>query len=282
MRSSFLPGKAGPVTRTSITSTRNPQLKAVRRLRRSRIREREGVFIAEGRRQLECALAAGVRVRQVYAAPSLYLGAGDAALVRRAALCGAEIVELGAGAFESITGQARPDGIVAVVERPHTDLDRLPTHSLLLVAAGIERPGNLGTIIRTAESAGAAGIVVCDPVTDVFHPETVRGSVGTVFNLPLAQAGSADTLRWLARHRLRVVVATPDGERPLWSADYTAGGLAIVIGGERYGVDDQWVAAAHETVSIPMLGRGDSLNVAVAAGVVLFEAVRQRSTNRIG
>ena len=270
------------MTRTSITSTRNPQLKAVRRLRRSSVREREGVFLAEGSRQLECALAAGARVMCVYAAPSLYLGAGDDALVRRAALRGAEIVELGAGAFKSITGQIRPDGIVAVVERPRMDLERLPTRSLLLIATGIERPGNLGTIIRTAESAGAAGLVVCDPVTDVFHPETVRGSVGTVFNLPLAQAESADTLVWLSRHGLRVVVATPDGDRPLWSADYSARGLAVVVGGERYGVDPAWLAAADETVSIPMLGRADSLNVAVAAGVVLFEAARQRSTNRIG
>ena len=265
------------MTRTSITSTHNPQLKAVRRLRHGSVREREGVFLAEGRRQLECALAAGARVRRVYASPSLYLGDGDTELVRLAARRGAEIVELGRSAFESITGQIRPDGIAAVVERPRTSLDRLSTNGLLLVATGIERPGNLGAIVRTAEAAGAAGIVVCDPVTDVFHPETVRGSVGTIFGLTVAEATRAQTLDWIRGNRLCLVVATPDGKQEIWNGDYCAPGCAVVVGGERYGVDAEWVAAADETVRIPMSGCADSLNVAVAAGVVLFEAVRQRS-----
>jgi TrmH family RNA methyltransferase len=255
MRSSFPPRKAGPVTRTSITSTRNPQLKAVRRLRRSRVRDREGVFIAEGRRQLESALDAGARITCVYAAPSLYLGDGDDALVRRAVSRGARIVELGADAFRSITSQVRPDGIVAVVERP-------------------------GTIVRTAEAAGAGGLVACDAGTDVFHPEAVRGSVGTVFDLPLARASCGETLAWAAEQRLRVIVATPGGDRPVWEADYSASGLAVVVGGERYGVDAAWIGAADQTVRIPMWGRADSLNVAVAAGIVLFEAARQRAMSR--
>jgi TrmH family RNA methyltransferase len=268
------------VARTSITSTRNPQLKAVRRLRRSRARDREGAFLAEGRRQLESALDAGARITCVYAAPSLYLGDGDDALVRRAASRGARIVELGADAFRSITSQVRPDGIVAVVERPGTGLDAIPPRSLVLVASGIERPGNLGTIVRTAEAAGAGGLVACDAATDVFHPEAVRGSVGAVFDLPLARASRDETLAWVREQGMRVVVATPDGERPVWEVDYSGSGLAVVVGGERYGVDPAWLAAADETVCIPMSGRADSLNVAVAAGIVLFEAARQRATSR--
>ena len=277
MRSSFPPGKAGPVARTPITSTRNPKLKEVRRLRRSGARQAEGTFLAEGRRQLECALAAGARVVDVYAAPELFLGADDRALVARAARRGARVVELGAGAFRSITSQIRPDGIAAVVERPKTGLERLQERSLLLVASGIERPGNLGTIVRTAEAAGAAGVLVCDTPTDVFHPQAVRGSVGAIFNLPLATASRGEALAWMLDHDVRVVVATPDGERPVWSGDYSAPGLAIVVGGERYGVDRGWIEAADETVRIPMSGRADSLNVAVAAGIVLFEAARQRA-----
>lgn len=266
------------MARTPITSTRNPKLKAVRRLRRSRAREAEGTFLAEGRRQLECALAAGARVVDVYAAPELFLGADDRALVARAARRGARVVELGGGAFRSITSQIRPDGIAAVVERPKTGLERLQTRSLLLVASGIERPGNLGTIVRTAEAAGAAGVVVCDTPTDVFHPEAVRGSVGTVFNLPLATASRGEALAWMLDHDVRVVVATPDGERSVWSGDYSSPALAVVVGGERYGVDRAWIEAADETVGIPMSGGADSLNVAVAAGIVLFEAARQRAT----
>jgi TrmH family RNA methyltransferase len=280
VRWSFPPGKAGSVTRPFITSTRNPQLKAVRRLRRSRGRVAEGTFLAEGRRQLECALAAGARVLDVYAAPELFLRGDDHALVARAARTGARIVELGAEAYRSISSQVRADGIAAVVERPRTGLDALPARSLLLVATGIERPGNLGAIVRTAEAAGAGGLVVCDAPTDVFHPEVVRGSVGTIFGLPLAAASRADALAWLRARGVRVVVATPDGERPMWSGDYSAPGLAVVVGGERYGVDPEWIAAADETVHIPMSGRADSLNVAVAAGIVLFEAARQRATER--
>jgi TrmH family RNA methyltransferase len=266
------------VTRPPITSTRNPRLKAVRRLRRSRARAAEGTFLAEGRRQLECALAAGARIVDVYAAPELFLGADDHALVAWAARSGARVVELGADAFRSITSQVRADGIAAVVERPRTGLDRLPDRSLLLVASGIERPGNLGTIVRTAEASGAGGLVVCDAPTDPFHPETVRGSVGRVFSLPLATSSRADTLPWLRARGDRVVVATPDGERSVWDGDYSAPGLAVVVGGERHGVGPEWIAAATETVRIPMSGGADSLNVAVAAGVVLFEAARQRAT----
>jgi RNA methyltransferase, TrmH family len=116
--------------------------------------------------------------------------------------------------------------------------------------------------------------------TDVFHPETVRGSLGTIFDLRLARATTSETLAWLRRHRVRVVCATPDGDRPLWRADYRAPALALVVGGERYGLGREWLAAADETVQIPMLGRADSHNVAVAAGIVLFEAVKQRSTSR--
>jgi TrmH family RNA methyltransferase len=234
-------------------------------------------LLAEGRRQLEAALAAGVRISRVYAAPSLYLGRSDEAVVRAAARRGARIVELGADAFESISSQVRPDGIAAVVERPPTGLERLPASSFLLLATGIERPGNLGTIVRTAEASGAHGLVVCDAQTDLFHSETVRGSVGTIFSLPLAEASRVEALSWIREQGIRVVAATPDGERSVWEGDYTAAGLVLVVGGERYGVDADWIAAADETVRIPMSGRADSLNVAVAAGVVLFEVARQRA-----
>jgi len=266
------------VTRVPIISTRNPQLKAVRLLRHGRARGGDTLVLAEGRRQLERALAAGLRVTHVYAAPGLFLGPGDEALVRAAELRGARIVELGVDAFRSIAGRARPDGIAAVVERPRVTLDDLPPEGLIAVAAGIERPGNLGAVVRTAEAAGAAALVACDAATDPFHPESVRGSIGTVFTLPVACASGADTRAWARDHGVRLVVTTPDGDRPVWGADFAAPGTAVVVGGERYGVGAAWLAAADETVRIPMAGSADSLNVAVAAGIVLFEVARTRRT----
>jgi RNA methyltransferase, TrmH family len=261
--------------RLLITSTSNDRLKAVRRLRRRRER---GVFLVEGHRQLREALAAGAGVREVFAAPELFLGDHDAALVTLAERRGARVVVLGAEAFRSISSRVRADGIVAVVERWPTQLRclRLPAEPLLAVAQGVERPGNLGTIVRTAAAAGADALIVCDAPTDMFHPDAVRGSVGTLFHLPVAQAATDRALPWLAEHGVRLVVATPDGARTHWEVDY-GGPTAVVVGSERHGVDAAWREAADESVVIPMAGIADSINVAVAAGVVLFEAARRRS-----
>jgi TrmH family RNA methyltransferase len=250
-----------------ITSTANARLKDVRRLRR----RRGDVFLVEGGRAVRAALAAGAGVREIYAAPELFIGSADERLLARARV---PVVELGAEAFRSISTGARPDGLAALVARwrtPPAALDRTP---LVLVADGIERPGNLGTIVRTA-AAAAAALLACEASTDLFHPDVVRGSVGTLFAVPLAQARRADALAW-ARDR-RVIAATPDGDVPYWECDYR-GNVAIVVGGERSGVAAEWVEAADVRVAIPMAGAADSLNVAVAAGIVLFEAVRQRVT----
>ena len=261
--------------RISITSTSNDRLKAVRRLRR---RGDRTMLLVEGHRQLRSALEAGAPIREVYAAPGLFLGTSDVELVALAERCGARIHELSDSAFASISGQVRPDGLVAMVERRTTGLVDLPLPScpLFVVAESIERPGNLGTIVRTAGAAGADALIVSDARTDVFHPEAVRGSVGMVFSVALAETTTDVARAWLREHGIRVVVATPDGGRPHWEGDYGCG-TAIVLGNERYGVGEAWLEAADETVRIPMPGPADSLNVAVAAGIVLFEAARQRA-----
>lgn len=264
--------------RSIITSSANDRLKAVRRLARRRDRT---VFVLEGHRQLERALAAGAMLRTLYAAPELFLGPRDAELVRSAERAGVDVVELGAGAFRSISTGPRPDGLLAVAERWPTALGSLPVgrSPLLLVGQGIERPGNLGTMVRTACSSGATGLLACDSATDVFHPDTVRGAVGTLFHLPVAECTTADALPWLREHGVGIVVATPAAGRAYWEADLT-GPVAVVVGSERHGVSAAWLAAADRIVSIPMPGPSDSLNVAVAAGIVVFEAVRQRSVRR--
>ena len=261
--------------RTRITSTSNERLKAVRRLRR----RRRDVFVVEGHRQLRAALDAGAAVRDVYAAPELYLGELDERLVAEASARGARVCELSRAAFDSISGDVRPDGLLAVVGRWPTTLDRLPLSAdgLIVVAEGVERPGNLGAIVRTACAARADALLVCDGGTDIFHTEVVRGSVGTLFHLPLAEASTAEAVARLRSLPTRIIVATPDAGCPFWAADYT-GATAIVLGSERHGVSDRWLEVSDSAVAIPMGGAADSLNVAVAAGIVLFEAARQRGT----
>lgn len=214
----------------------------------------------------------------MYAASELFLGPADAELVAQAERAGARVIELSPTAFRSISRQVRPDGLLALAERWPTRLPALnPGASpLVLVAEGVERPGNLGAIVRTACSAGATALVACDTPTDLFHPETVRASVGTLFHLPIARCRSSDALPWLRKHGVAVVVATPAGAHACWELDYT-GPVALVVGSERHGVTERWLRAADATVTIPMPGPSDSLNVVVAAGVVLFEAVRQRT-----
>ena len=256
--------------RTFITSSSNPRLKTIRRLRRGR----DGAFLVEGFRQVSCALEAGVRIRELLLARELWLGTNEAELGR----AGCDVLELSARSFESISSHVRPDGVAAVVERWSTSLGvlRLPRDPLVLVAEAVERPGNLGTIVRSACAAGADALVVADGGTDLFHPETVRGSVGTLFRLPLAQCTTAEAIAWLRAQNLRVVVATPHADETCWEADL-AQATAIVVGNERYGVSRAWLDTADDTVTVPMPGPADSLNVAVAAGVVLFEAARQRA-----
>jgi TrmH family RNA methyltransferase len=254
--------------RPVITSSANPRLKELRRLRR---RSRHDVFLVEGHRQVAAALEAGARVRELYFARELFLGPRDAALISLAKRRGALVHELGADAFESINGQVRPDGMLAVVERWAIGLEdlELAPRPLLLVAEALERPGNLGTILRTACAAGADALVVADAVTDPFHPETVRGSAGTIFRLQLAKSSTRAAIAWLRAHDIRVVVATPHATHSYKDADLRG---AIVVGSERHGVSEAWLEAADGQVRIPMAGPADSLNVAVAAGVLLCEA----------
>jgi len=250
------------------------RLKAVRRLARAGSRE---VIVAEGGRALRAALDARLHVRELFVAPELFVGAGDRAHVAEAERRGTRVVEVGADAFRTLAHNVRPDGLLSLVARPPTGLSRLRLRpdALVVVAAGIERPGNLGTIVRTACAVGADALVVADPCTDPFHRDVVRGSVATIFRVPVAATTGERAIAWLREHGLRVLATMPGAATPYWEARYD-GRVAIVLGAERTGLSDDWLRAADQRVAIPMPGPADSLNVAVAAGVVLCEAARRR------
>lgn len=261
-----------------ITSVSNPRVKGLVRLRERRHRDESGLFLVEGYRELDRALDAGVDIGEIYACPGLFLGGNEPRLIERAVAAGAELVELAEAPFRKVSYRDRPEGLVAVARRFDTGLGRLEPHgdSLVLVVEAIEKPGNLGTMLRTADAAGVGAVVVCDPTTDPFNPNVVRSSLGTLFTVPLAVATTADTVAALRSRGIRAIATTPATSRLHWEADYR-GGVAVVVGSEQYGLSDAWLAAADERVRIPMSGSADSLNAAMAAGVVLFEAVRQRS-----
>ena len=262
-----------------ITSVSNPQIKDLVRLRDRRHRDRSGTFIVEGYRAISRASDAGVAFERLYVCPELFLGPNEDALIARVAETGAPVIEVSAEPFRKAAYRDRPEGLLAVARQFDTSIDALdlPAEPMLLVVEAIEKPGNLGTMLRTADAAGCDAVIVCDPTTDPFNPNVVRASTGMLFVVPLAVASTDATIEWLRRHGITTFATTPDTETLHTDADLS-GGVAIVVGTEQYGLSDTWLEQADHRIRIPMAGAADSLNAAMAAGVTLFEAVRQRSS----
>lgn len=260
-----------------ISSLQNPRVKELVRLRDRRPRDEAGVFLVEGYREILRALDRGVNLRELYFAPDWFLGANEPALLARAEAAGAKLFELTREAFAKIAYRERPDGLLAVAPQWRRRLEdlALPAAPLLLVVEAIEKPGNLGTILRGADAAGCHAVIVCDPVTDIFNPNVVRASTGVLFSVPLVVEESARVRAWLRERGVRAVATTPAATTDYSAADLR-GPLAIVMGSEQYGLSDFWLKEADLPVRIPMAGQADSLNVAMAAIITLFEAVRQR------
>lgn len=268
----------GPVAPPEkISSLQNPRVKQLVKLRDRRPRDEAGVFLIEGYREIRRALEKAVRLQELYFAPDWFLGENERALLAQAEAAGAQLFELSRDAFAKVAYRERPDGLLAVApqwRRTLADL-ALPAEPFVLVVEAIEKPGNLGTILRSADAAGCHAVIVCDPVTDIFNPNVVRASTGVLFAVPLVVAESAAVCAWLRASRIRIVVTTPAAATIYSQADLR-GPLAVVMGSEQYGLSEFWLQAADLPVRIPMAGQADSLNVAMATIITLFEAVRQR------
>lgn len=261
-----------------ITSQANSHIKELVRLRKRRERDASGTFIVEGYRELLRAADAGIEVETLYVAPDLFVGGNEQALIERFRDRAVRVVETDAAPFQKASYRDRPEGLLAVAHQFPTGLETIPFEGnpLILVAEAIEKPGNLGTMLRTAEAAGLSGVIVADPTTDPFNPNVVRASLGTLFSLPLAVDETGVTIDRLRAEGVAIVATTPEGATPHHQVDFTVP-TAIIVGSEQYGLTDSWLSAADVTTVIPMPGSVDSLNAAMAAGIVVFEALRQRS-----
>jgi len=261
-----------------ITSLQNPRVKQLVKLRNRRERDEAGVFLVEGYREILRALDSGARPRELYVSEDWFLGENEGALIARATGAGAGVFEMSKEAFAKVAYRERPDGLLAVVPQWRTRLDDLALgeRPFLLVVEAIEKPGNLGTILRSADAAGVDAVIVCDPVTDLFNPNVVRSSTGVLFAVPVVIASSEAVRAWLRTKGVRAIATTPAAEA-LYTATDLTGPLAIVMGSEQYGLSDFWLREADGRVRIPMAGQADSLNVAMATIITLFEAVRQRT-----
>jgi RNA methyltransferase, TrmH family len=262
---------------TEITSLQNPKVKEVVRLRDRKDRDERDRFLIEGYRELKRAVDAGVQIETIFYCPEMFLSVNEEALIA-AAHCSAFACT--PAVFNKLSYRDRPDGLLAVAPQMHRKLSDLPLSEcpFILIAESIEKPGNLGSMLRSSDAAGVDAVIVCDRTTDIHNPNVVRSSVGTLFTQPVCEAGSEETIRFLKERGIAIVAATPHAELEFTEADFKVP-LAICMGTEQYGLSELWMKAAEVSVRIPMLGTADSLNVASATTLLLYEVVRQRRSS---
>ena len=261
-----------------LTSVQNPRVKQVVKWRERRDRDRDQKVLIEGFRALTRALAGGYPVQDVYYCPEWYQGDNEPALLERLAAAGAKLFQVAPEPFARMSYRDRPEGLLGVGPQCHRGLGDLPvraTPPFFLVAEQIEKPGNLGTMLRSADAAGVDGLILCDPRTDLFNPNVVRASTGNLFTMPVAEADSAAAIAWLKHRGIAILAASPHAA-PLYTSVDMTGGVAVVVGAEQFGLSDQWMQAADTPVRLPMMGAADSLNVATATTLLLYEVLRQR------
>ncbi|MCB0105758.1 MAG: RNA methyltransferase [Caldilineaceae bacterium] len=260
-----------------ISSLHNPRIKHVVKLHQNRQRRQQGQFLIEGYRALWHAVEQAYPVDEVYYCPPLYFGKQENRLLDRLAGTGTQLFEVTAEVFAKMAVRGRPEGLIAVARQQHQPLTdhTPPANAFYLIAEAVEKPGNLGTLIRSADGAGASGVIVCDPCTDIWHPDVIRGSVGAFFALPVFECNSQSALDWCRCHGITTLAATPQATT-LYTEVSMATSVAIAVGTEQYGLSEQWLAQTDQQIRLPMFGAANSLNVAVAATILLYEVVRQR------
>lgn len=260
-----------------ITSRQNVRVKEAAKLRMGRQRERQGRFLIDGPREILRALDAGIEVVEAFVCPSLCLS-DEARLaeerVTQAATVAATVTE---EVFEKLRFGERTGGVLAVARTPVRSLAdfELPRAPLVAVIEGLEKPGNVGAVLRSADGAGLDAVAVADARGDLFNPNTIRASLGTVFSAHVVAAATEDVQAWLAKIGVPIVTARPDATLDYTAFDFRAG-AAIVLGSEADGLSDRWRGANIMAVRLPMRGIADSLNVSATAAVLFYEAQRQR------
>lgn len=272
----------------TITSFQNPKIKRLVALQqKSSERRKAGVFVVEGQRELMHSISAGLEIDTIYYCPEI-MNAGDRDDLHRS---NADVdaqslldkapaaIEVSHAVYEKIAYRGGTEGIMAVVKTPTHSLASLPTNGvpLFVVLEKVEKPGNLGAILRSADAAGATGVIVCDPLTDLYNPNLIRSSIGAIFTVPVATSTSEECIAWLKAQGITILTAQLQDSHLYYDTNMRRP-TAIVMGTEATGLTPQWRQAADAHIRIPMLGRLDSLNVSVSAAILLYEAVRQRQS----
>jgi RNA methyltransferase, TrmH family len=264
-----------------ITSAQNPKIKQLVKLRDKRTREKEQSFLIEGYREILRAVQSGYPIETLFICKDLFLGSNEPELINKA---GGVVYELTEGLFRKCSYRDRPDGLLAIAPIQRKTMEQFKTEIaqragekpwFLLLAESIEKPGNLGSILRSCDAAGVHGVIVCDKQADVFNPNVVRASIGTLFTVPVVECDVQEALELCKTDRMHLVAATPYGKQVFTDVDLKKS-VVIAMGSEQLGLSDTIMKEADMQVRIPMLGQADSLNVAAATTLLLYEVVRQR------
>jgi TrmH family RNA methyltransferase len=258
-----------------IESRQNAIIKRLKELREARGRRESGLFLIDGQREIERALDKKVVLETAYLCDAFPF---ETPLLKKILDRGIKLVELGKHAYGAVCYRENPAGLLVEARTWPTDLSRLQVKAptLVILAEDIEKPGNLGTLLRTCDAVGVDAVIGCNLSIDLFNPNVLRGSAGGAFSVPYATANWNDALNWIKKHKLRLVATSPAATRSLWQADLK-GPTAVAIGSEARGLTQEILDSADEKISLPMRGIGDSLNVSVATGAILYEILRQKS-----
>lgn len=255
-----------------ISSSQNPRIKHLLALQqKSQMRRKEGLFVVEGQRELEHCIEAGLRIRTLLVCPEI----GPVPTIPQGE--GTEILHIAPQLYERIAYRGSTEGVIAIVESDELTLQdlHLPENPLIVVLEGVEKPGNLGAVLRSADAAAADCVIVCDTPTDLYNPNLIRSSIGAIFSVPCVSCTSQECITFLRERGIQILTAQLQDSNLYYDTEMTRG-TAIVMGTEATGLTQQWRLAADAHIRIPMLGKLDSLNVSVSTAILLFEAVRQR------
>ncbi|MCM8528274.1 MAG: RNA methyltransferase [Lentisphaeraceae bacterium] len=260
-----------------ITSLQNDRVKNVVKLRNRRDRDKQQSMLIEGYRSLLRASNNNITVSEFFYCPDYFMGGNEHKLIELYKERGARIIEVSKNVFQKMSYRDRPEGLLGVAPYFTKSLDDLEMSDppFLVVAQSIEKPGNLGTIIRSTDGTGADGLILCDRCTDLFNPNVITASTGICFALPIVETSTEDCLNFLKEKNIAILSATPHADVYYTDVDMTQP-TAVIVGAEQYGLTDEWMKESTINVKIPMLGQADSLNVATATTLLLYEALRQR------
>ncbi|MDR9457825.1 MAG: RNA methyltransferase [Salegentibacter sp.] len=262
-----------------ISSSQNKEIKHLHQLQeKSRLRRKEGVFLVEGVRETGLAIKGGFKLKNIFFCEELFSVEKLEDLISDLNEK-PEITELSSEVYEKLAYRGSTEGLLALFESRENSLSELKIQSenpLILVTEAPEKPGNIGALLRTADAAGLDGVIIANPKTDLFNPNIIRSSVGCVFTTPIATGSTEEIIDFLKQKNIKIYAAALQASKEYTKVDY-AGSSAIVVGTEATGLGDSWLENSEENIIIPMGGEIDSMNVSVAAGILIFEAKRQRS-----